>query len=133
MVLPSLCGQRGCSRSFQNRKLASVRSRVPESNQLNARAYGRGPGLGRGLGVGVDLGSTVAVAVAGTRELPREFPLKSLTRRMAPGGVEPGHPSLDKTVKASKRHGLSKPGAVRTIKVAIGKTRRRRRPRTRRR
>ena len=81
-------------RSFQNRKLASVRSRVPESNQLNATANGHGLGLGRGLGVRVDLRSTVAVGVAGTRELPREFPLKSLTGRMASGGVEPGRPAL---------------------------------------
>ena len=105
-------------------------SRVPESNQLNARAYG----LRRGLDVGVDLGSTVAVTVAGTRELPREFPLKSLTRRMAPRGVEPGHPALaQKTINAIKRLGLGIPGAVSAIKIAIGKTRRRRRPRTRRR
>ena len=37
---------------------------VPESNQLNAGAYGRVGGVGRGLGDGLDLSSTVAVAVA---------------------------------------------------------------------
>src|SRR5262249_1160608 len=51
-------------RSHPNRKLASVCPRVPESNQLNTRSYGREAGVGRDLGVGVDLGSTVAVAVA---------------------------------------------------------------------
>jgi hypothetical protein len=52
------------ARSVQNRKLASVCSRAPESNQLNVGPYGRGAGVGRGLGVGVGLGSAVAVAVA---------------------------------------------------------------------
>ena len=44
-------------RSIYKQKLASFRSRVPESNQLNAGAYGRGGGVGRGLGVGVGLRS----------------------------------------------------------------------------
>src|SRR6516162_1969308 len=52
------------ARSVQNRKLASVCSRAPESSQLNVGPYGRGAGVGRGLGVGVGLGSAVAVAVA---------------------------------------------------------------------
>ena len=46
--------------SIYKQELASFRSRVPESNQLNAGAYGRGGGVGRGLGVGVGLGGTVA-------------------------------------------------------------------------
>ena len=50
--------------SIQKQKLASFRSRVPESNQLSAGAYGRGGGVGRGLGVGVDLGVALAVALA---------------------------------------------------------------------
>ena len=48
--------------SIHKQELASFCSRVPESNKLNAGAYGRGGGVGRGLGNGVDLGSTVAVA-----------------------------------------------------------------------
>ena len=52
------------TRGPKNRKLASVCSRAPESNQLNVGPYGRGAGVGRGLGVGVGLGSAVAVAVA---------------------------------------------------------------------
>ena len=51
-------------RFIHKQELASFCSRVPESNQLNAGAYGRGGGVGRGLGVGVGLGDTLAVAVA---------------------------------------------------------------------
>ena len=45
-------------------------SRVPESNQLNAEAYGRGGGVGRGLGVGVGLGATLQLPLPSLWLLP---------------------------------------------------------------
>ena len=53
------------ARSIHKQELASFRSRVPESNQLSAGAYGRGGGVGRPLGAGVALGVGVAVGAHG--------------------------------------------------------------------
>src|SRR5882757_4670342 len=86
-------------RSIHKQELASFRSRVPESNQLSAGAYGSS--------------------------------LKSRTGRMAPREVYPGRPALGyETINATKRHGLGKPAAVRTIEIAIGHMRGRCPPRS---